>query len=162
MPHCVMRDEIVLLVRDGDDYFDFGRMSRSHLDNVIPVIGDTLTEHITEMGVGMCRVVDRFLADFRSEEGEHDDLTCWVLVVEQPDDCEDHFFGLDKVLQRIREENFSMVFTPNHITIEAAEALDYASRDPAYWTPERKRRLQKEREARLAAIRAEEATKPKD
>lgn len=156
MPRSIMRDEIVLLVRDGDDYFDFGRLSRTHLDNVIPVIGDTLTEHIAEAGIGMCRVVDRFLADFRSEEGAHDPLTCWVLVVEQPDECEDHFFGLDKVLQRIREANFSMVSMPNQFTAETLETLDRDNRDPAYWTFERKEILRKEREARLAEIKSRE------
>lgn len=40
--------------------------------------------------------------------------------------------------------------------VETAETLDRENRDPAYWTFERKEILRKEREARLAAIRAEE------
>ncbi len=156
-----LRDEIILLQRFGDEYCDFGRLSLSSLRNIVPAVGDTLTDHIFETGVGASRVVDRYLADFWSEEDVHPRCRCWVLVVEQLEDLGSHFFELDTILRRVREANFGVV--PFHSEeIELISDLDRDNRDPAYWTPARKEMLRKEREARLAAIRAAEQGKKPD
>ncbi|WP_146149005.1 hypothetical protein [Pseudaminobacter soli (ex Li et al. 2025)] len=84
-----------------------------------------------------------------------------MLVVDQHD--EDHSDEFDDIVRAIHRADFATIWKGGVIASTPAaisEKLDYANRDPEYWTQERKRRLQKEREARLAAIRAEEATKP--
>jgi len=156
-----LRDEIVLLQRFDDEYCDFGRLSLTSLRNVVPAVGDTLTDHVFETGVGVSRVVDRFLADFWSEEDVHPRCRCWVLVVEQPEEIDNHFFGLDSILRRMREADFGYV-PPDNEGFEIVDDLDRNNRDPEYWTFERKEILRKEREARLAAIRAREERERKD
>lgn len=155
MNEWVVRDEIVVLMRDGKGYFDHDRLSLSYLNNVVPIIGDRLTLHLLEDGLAVYQVINRYLVDMRPDDA--DPCGFWVLVVDQID--EDHFFELDDILRRIHREEFD-VFLPGRpippAPIETAETLDRSNRDPEYWTFERKEILRKEREARLAAMRSQE------
>ena len=82
-------------------------------------------------------------------------------MVEQPEEIDNHFFGLDSILRRMREADFGYV-PPDNEGFEIVDDLDRNNRDPEYWTFERKEILRKEREARLAAIRAREERERKD
>jgi len=151
-----MRDEIVLLMRDGDKYFDHGRLSLSYLKNVVPCVGDFLTLHVEEEGLGVWRVERRYLADLTLTSNGDVAASFWVLVVEEIDEnFGDHFFDLDRAVRRIHHDDFNIVWLGEPLftsPIETAETLDRTNRDPEYWTFERKEILRKEREARLAAI----------
>jgi hypothetical protein len=163
MEEYSIRDEIVVLMRDGNDFVAHDRLSLSELKNVLPNIGDRLTLHIDDAGHAVYRIEARYLIDLRSSTDAGEDARFWVLVVDQHD--EDHSDEFDDIVRAIHRADFATIWKGVAIAPTPAaipEKLDYANRDPAYWTPERKRRLQKEREARLAAIRSEEATRQKD
>ncbi|YBV97129.1 hypothetical protein M1D80_09595 [Phyllobacteriaceae bacterium JZ32] len=157
-----IRDEIVVLMRSGDGYFDHDRLSLKQLQNSVPVIGDRLTLHPVDEGLAVYQVEQRYLVDMRPDVG--DDCRFWVLVVDQID--EDHFLKLDDALRHIHREEFDVVWLqmpPSEPTsVETVDDLDRNNRDPAYWTPKRKEILRQEREARLAMIRAEEERGRKD
>lgn len=147
-------DKIVVLMRDGDGYFDHDRLSLSCLNNVVPIIGDRLTLHLGSDGLGVYQVINRYLTDLRPDDAEGGRF--WVLIVDQIH--EDQFFKLDDLLRAIYREEFDGVWPTStrfpHRSLKTAENLDRSNRDPAYWTQERKELLRKEREARLAAIKS--------
>ena len=147
-----VRDEVVLLVRDDDTYFDHGRLSLSYLKNILPAVGDNLTLHPDEVGVGACRVQERYLVDLTPTDGGEAYASFWVLIVEEVEG--EHLFELDRAVHSIYKEEFGIVWLGDPLPT-LADTLDRTYRDPAYWTPARKEILQKEREARLASIRTQ-------
>lgn len=143
-----VRDEVVLLVRDGDEYFDHGRLSLSYLKNIVPTVGDHLTLHPDEVGIGACRVQARYLADLTPTDGGGPYASFWILVVEEVEG--EHLFELDRIVQRIYKAEFNII--PHGEPPSAlGDTLDRSNRDPDYWTFERK-----EREARRAGMQSQE------
>lgn len=140
-----IRDEIVLLIRDGDEYFYHGQLSLKYLQGIIPTIGDHLTLHPVGMGVGASRVVERHLAELVPADGGKSYSSFWLLVVEEVEG--EHLFDLDRIVNSIFKEDFG-----GQVPSPTADSLDRSNRDPAYWTFERKELLRQEREARLAAM----------
>lgn len=146
-----IRDEVVVLMRDGQGYFDHDRLSLSHLHHAVPIIGDRLTLHLGGDGLAVYQVINRYLVDMSPDDAESGRF--WVLIVDQIHD--DHFFAMDDLLRAIYREGFNGVWPGYEFPlpiVETAETLDRSNRDPAYWTFERKEILRKEREARLAAM----------
>ncbi|RJT32817.1 hypothetical protein D3227_25815 [Mesorhizobium waimense] len=139
-----VRDEIVVLMRSGDGYFDHDRLSLKRLKNVVPCIGDRLTLHLEDEGLAVYQVENRYLVDLRPDD---EDCGFWVLIVDQIH--EDHFYKLDEAVRRIHREGFQVVWLSEPLEvgpIDTAETLDRSNRDPSYWTFERKEILRKERE----------------
>lgn len=85
MEEYSIRDEIVVLMRDGNDFVDHDRLSLSDLKNVLSNIGDRLTLHIDDAGHAVYRIEARYLIDLRSSTDAGEDARFWVLVVDQHD-----------------------------------------------------------------------------
>lgn len=153
MDDCAVRDEIVVLMRDGKNFVEHDRLSISELRNTLPIVGDRLTLHIDDVeGHAAYRVLDRYLVDLRSCTDTGEDATFWVLVVDQFD--EDHSDEFDDIVRAIYRQDFATVWRGESVTpVPAAspKKIDRTNRDPEYWTFERKELLRKEREARLEA-----------
>jgi hypothetical protein len=152
-----IRDEIVVLMRSGDGYFDHDRLSLSRLKDIVPAIGDRLTLHVEDEGIATYQVEQRYLIDLRGSDDAHEDACFWTLVVDQIH--EEHFFELDRVVRAIYREDFDTTWNGEAIPlspIDPADELDRDNHDPEYWTFERKEILRKEREARLAAMKPRE------
>ncbi|NVD41320.1 hypothetical protein HT585_20805 [Ensifer sp. HO-A22] len=167
-----VRDEIVVLMRSGDGYFDHDRLSLRHLKNVVPSIGDRLTLHLDDEGLGVYQVEQRYLADLRLVDNGGDDGCFWVLVVDQFH--EDHFCELDLTVRAIYREDFHRTWKGAVIPaappqyepvpppdLPKSKRISHKMKDPAYWTPERKETMRKKREARLARMRAMEELEKK-
>ncbi|NGN45350.1 hypothetical protein G6N74_30370 [Mesorhizobium sp. CGMCC 1.15528] len=101
-----IRDEIVVLMKDGDGYFDHDRLSLRYLKNVVPCIGDRLTLHLEDEGLGVYQVINRYLVDLRPDD--YEECGFWALVVDQIH--EDHFFELDSAVRKIQREDFDVVW----------------------------------------------------
>ncbi|TIN98300.1 MAG: hypothetical protein E5Y03_25055 [Mesorhizobium sp.] len=162
MDDCAVRDEIVVLMRHGNDFVDHDRLSLSELKNVLPCIGDRLSLHVDEEGHAVYRIEARYLIDLRSSTDAREDARFWALVVDQFD--EDHSDKFDDIVRAIYSEDFATIWKGSAISpasrpIETAETVDRSNRDFAYWTFERKEILRREREARLAAIKDQEGVK---
>lgn len=129
--------------------------SAKYFDGNIPIPGDTVMSGHGDDKLTFYRVLDRyFVAHHWFDRG-------WALLVERIDGSPDlaemgrQWAEDTKFINDPDDIDFDEPATPL-APIETAEMLDYANRDPAYWTLERKHRLQKEREARLAEIKNRE------
>lgn len=153
-------DEVIVLLRESGKYHDHDRLYLSLMHNILPSFGDRLTWHIDEEdGLATYEVVERYcsrlIIDNFGNEGSY-----WVLVVEQiHNEALERF---DIAMRQIHSEEYQRR-QPKGGGAEVErlgewkrETLDRNNRDPEYWTKERKQILQKEREARLAAIAAGE------
>ncbi len=162
-----MRDDIVVLMRSGDGYFDHDRLSLRHLKNVVPSIGDRHTLHLDDEGLAVYRVEQRYLVDLRFADDGGDDSCFWALVVEQYP--EDHSSEFDLTVRAIYRADFHKTWKgaaiaaapPRHDPIPPpdlpkSKRISHKMKDPSYWTPERKETMRKKREARLARMRAME------
>ncbi len=99
-----MRDDIVVLMRSGNGYFDHDRLSLRHLKNIVPSIGDRLTLHLDDEGLAVYRVEQRYLVDLRFADDGRDDSCFWALVVEQYP--EDHSSEFDLTVRAIHRAEF--------------------------------------------------------
>lgn len=147
-------DDVIILFRDKDGYYNEDRLTLQEMGNILPSIGDKWTIHPQFGGIGAYLVCERYLINifkgFDSPTGQ----TAWILVVEEIEN--DELFEFDRVVREIFDAEVSEeALAEFHVL----ETLDRSNRDPAYWTFERKELLRKEREARLAAIQAEEDAK---
>lgn len=148
-----MRDEVVLLVRDGDEYHFHGTLSLQYLNYIVPVVGDLITYQIEDSGIGLSRVDQRILVDMTATDAKDPTACCWTLVVSEVED--DRFQDLDMVMRAIRNADWTIPPVDlSDLASETVDDLDRDNRDPAYWTPDRKELLRKEREERLAAMKA--------
>lgn len=167
-----IRDEIVLLMRSGDGYFDYDRLSLRHLRNVVPSIGDRLTFHAEDEGLGVYQVEQRYLVDLRFADDGGDDGCFWVVIVDQFH--EDHFCELDLTVRAIYRADFDRTWKGAAIAaappqyepapppaLPKSKRISHKMKDPAFWTPERKEAMRKKREARLARTRALEEREKK-
>lgn len=165
MVEDTVRDEIVVLMRSADGYFDHDRMSLAHLRNVVPAIGDRLTLHLEDEGLAVYQVQQRYLVDLRLADNGKDDSCFWVLVVDQFH--EDHFHELDLAVRAIHREDFARTWKNAAIppapprydpvappNLPKSKRISDKMKGPAYWTPERKEAMRKKREARLARMKA--------
>lgn len=156
--------DIRLYTRHEDGGFDaLFIYGARYFDGIIPSPGDTIVVGEGEFGNRIFRVLDRyFVTHLGLDRG-------WALFVEQLEDDRD----LDELARQWAEDTKLFNEASDNLDddggtakeriwppIETAETLDRDNRDPAYWTFERKEILRKEREARLAAIKA--GKEPKD
>ncbi|WP_421579765.1 hypothetical protein [Shinella sp. M31] len=164
MTEPTIRDEVVVLMKDGDGYFDHDRLSLKCLMNIVPAIGDRLSLHLGDEGLGVYLVEERYLVDLNDNDRE--DGCFWVLVVDQHPD--DHSFEFDAVVRAIYRENFDKTWKNKAIvpalvgpavydpvpppSLPKSKRVSHKMKDPAFWTPERKEAMRKKREARLARM----------
>lgn len=146
--------ELRIYVKDGDD--DFELMMTADIEffgGVLPMVGDLYSTWRTAVDQSTYRVIARHVVEKPRPK--------WALIVEE---LPESVATLNWWTAWINDSTWL-----DHLPTESDEAserskerlgewkkekLDRNNRDPAYWTEERKQILQKEREARLAAIRA--------
>lgn len=119
----------------------------------VPNVGDVLSHWVLTDLNGHFLVVHRHFIHAQGND-------CgWALIVEEIKDDRSNAM-LAEWAYDTKAFSEAEVYEPTQSpSVEAAEHLDRSNRDPAYWTFERKELLRKEREARLAAIQAEEDAK---
>jgi len=143
--------------REGGEFEVLFIYSVKFFDGIVPAPGDTIAIGEGEFGSRIFRVLDRcFVTHFGGDSG-------WALFVEQPEDDGDlkefaQWWAEDTKLFNAAahdmDDGGDIADERIWPLVETAETLDRDNRDPAYWTFERKEILRKEREKRLAAIRA--------
>lgn len=166
MTECTIRDEVVVLMKSGDGYFDHDRLSLQYLKNIVPSIGDRLTLHLDDEGLAVYLVEQRYLVDVTYTDIGREDGCFWVLVVEQHN--EDHSPEFDDIVRAIYREDFDKTWKNKAIDpataappvyepvappkLPKSKRISHKMKDPQFWTPERKEAMRKKREARLARM----------
>lgn len=143
---------IIIIEKYGNDYHEFELTDLDFFSGEMPAFGDRVTLLAPEDGYAIFEVIGRYPTT-HVDDNNATEWRPWVIVIEQiePDD----FSGIERLIRDIRHREHPEG-ADTVAEIEEPEEIDRDNRDPAYWTFERKEILRKEREARLAAMKARE------